>query len=74
MKQHGETADFGAFYQKLESWEMLPTWPSLTTTSAKPSAMYLPPPTLIETRKLKTHPNNPRFIATEDGGLEAFHL
>lgn len=24
--------------------------------------MYLPPPTLIETRKLKTHPNNPRYI------------
>ena len=24
MKQHGETADFGAFYQKLESWEILP--------------------------------------------------
>ena len=23
MKQHGETADFGAFYQKLESWEIL---------------------------------------------------
>lgn len=24
--------------------------------------MYLPPPTLIEIRKLKTHPNNPRYI------------
>ena len=24
--------------------------------------MYLPPPTLIETHKLTTHPNNPRFI------------
>ena len=23
MKQHGETAAFGAFYQKLESWEIL---------------------------------------------------
>lgn len=23
MKQHGENADFGAFYQKLESWEIL---------------------------------------------------
>lgn len=24
--------------------------------------MYLPPPTLIETKRLKTHPNNPRYI------------
>ena len=23
MKQHGETADFGAFYQRTESWEIL---------------------------------------------------
>ena len=27
--------------------------------------MYLPPPTLIETRKLKTHPSNPRYIRKE---------
>ena len=27
--------------------------------------MYLPPPILIETSKLRTHPNNPRYIRKE---------
>ncbi len=28
--------------------------------------MYLTPPTLIETRKLKTHPSNPRYIRKDN--------
>ena len=37
--------------------------------------MYLPPPTLIETRKLKTHPSNPRYIRKQKmEDLKKFHL